>query len=59
MREALRGYLAAGLLIGGCGLFLALFQPPGSPSYVVSLCSALIGGLLVVVVVVVIRMTKG
>jgi len=40
-------------------LILTLFQPRNSPAYVVSLCSALIGGLLAVVVVMVIRMTKG
>jgi hypothetical protein len=45
--EALRGFLQIGILIGGCGFVLIFMQPPNSPGWVLSICSAIIGGVLV------------
>lgn len=47
MVGALREFLALGLMIGGCGLLMLFFQPPGTPQFVVSGLSALIGLLMV------------
>lgn len=46
-RETLRGILGAGFLIGGGGLVLVFMQPPGSAEFVLSVCSAIMGGALV------------
>ncbi|MFO7322474.1 MAG: hypothetical protein DIU68_012140 [Chloroflexota bacterium] len=37
------GFLALGILIGGCGLALLLFQQPNTPEFTLSLCSAGMG----------------
>ncbi|MCU0463134.1 MAG: hypothetical protein MUF38_01050 [Anaerolineae bacterium] len=51
MLGALREFLGLGLLIGGCGLLMLFFQPPGTAQFVVSGLSALIGLLMVASVV--------
>lgn len=57
-REALRGFLQIGFFVGGLGVFMALALPTDSPEYVVSVCSASIGLLLIVAVIVVARFTR-
>jgi hypothetical protein len=49
--ELLKGFLRLGLFIGVGGLALMFFQPRSSPEFVVSVCSAMMGGVLVVGVV--------
>lgn len=44
----LRGFLALGIFVGGGGLLLAFAQPPDSPEFVLSVCSAALGGFLVI-----------
>ncbi|MBE0691343.1 MAG: hypothetical protein IH587_14590 [Anaerolineae bacterium] len=47
-----------GIFIGGCGLLMVVLQPPGSPEFVLSVCSAALGGFLVAGVVVASRILK-
>jgi len=47
LSETLKAFLRLGIFVGGCGLLMVFFQPPGSPEFILSVCSALIGGLLV------------
>jgi hypothetical protein len=54
-RDALQGFLRLGVFVGGLGLLMALVQKPGSAEFVVSVCSALIGGMLILGVVLLIR----
>jgi len=49
--ELLKGFLRLGFFIGVGGLALMFFQPRESPEFVVSACSAIMGGVLVVGVV--------
>ncbi|MCC7205889.1 MAG: hypothetical protein IT323_01195 [Anaerolineae bacterium] len=51
LTDALRGFLQAGILIGGCGLVMLFMLPRDSAEFVLSLCSALMGGFLVVAVI--------
>lgn len=53
--DALRGFLGLGFLVGGCGLIMALGQPPDSPQFVLSVCSAALGIALIIGVIVVAR----
>lgn len=48
-------FLSLGVFIGGCGVVLLLFQPPNSPGFVLSACSALLGLALVVGAALIIR----
>jgi Flp pilus assembly protein protease CpaA len=45
--EALAGFLRIGIFVGGCGALMLFFQPPESAQFVLSLCSALMGGAMV------------
>ncbi len=45
-REILKGFARIGIFVGGGGLVLLFLEPRSSPEWVVSLCSALIGGVL-------------
>ena len=54
-RNALRGFLQIGIFIGGTGLVLAFIEPRDSPEFVLSVCSAAMGAVLVVAVAVMIR----
>ncbi|MBI5671165.1 MAG: hypothetical protein HZC41_24475 [Chloroflexi bacterium] len=56
--EVLKGFLRIGVLVGGCGLLLALTQPPGTAEFVLSVCSALIGLALVAGVLLVNRFVQ-
>lgn len=56
LHQALKAFLSIGVFIGGGGLVLLLMITPGTPEYVLSLCSALIGAVIVAGVVVVYRM---
>lgn len=47
MTTSLREFLSLGLLIGGCGLLMLPFQPTGTPQFVLSALSVLIGITLV------------
>ena len=46
--EVLAGFLRIGILVGGCGALMLFFQPPESAQFVLSLCSALIGGTMII-----------
>lgn len=50
-RELLRGFLQIGVFVGGGGFLLAFFTPRDSAEYVVSVCSGVIGTLLILAVV--------
>ena len=47
-REALQGFLRLGMWLGVCGLLMALVLPRNSGEFVLSVCSAVIGGVLIV-----------
>lgn len=55
LSEALKGFLRLGVFIGGGGALLALFQPRESPEFVLSVCSGIVGLLIVLGVVAVQR----
>ena len=44
--EVLKGFARIGMFVGGGGLILLLFEPRDSPEWVISLCSAIIGVVL-------------
>lgn len=52
------GFLRLGFFIGGCGLVMALLQPPGTAEFVLSVCSALMGAALVAGVVITARLMR-
>lgn len=52
--DALRGFLQLGFFVGGCGFIMAFLQPPQSAEFIVSLCSAAMG-LVVVLGVILLR----
>lgn len=56
--DFLRGFMRLGVFIGGCGLVMVFLQPPGSAEFVVSLCSAFIGGALIAGVVILSRLSQ-
>jgi hypothetical protein len=47
-RDALRGFLQIGIFVGLGGLLLAFAQPADSPEFVISVCGAIMGLLLIV-----------
>lgn len=57
-REILKGFARIGFLVGGGGLLLLFLEPRNSPEFVVSLCSAVLGGLLLLGVVIINRLMK-
>lgn len=57
-RETLRGVLGVGFLLGGAGLVMVFLQPPGSAEFVLSLCSAMMGGALVGGVILLMRLRR-
>ena len=57
-QEILKGFARIGFFVGGGGLILLIFEPRNSPEYVVSLCSALLGGVLLLGVVLISRWLK-
>jgi hypothetical protein len=54
-REVLKGFARIAIFVGGGGLVLLLVEPHNSPEYIVSLCSAILGGLLLLGVVLINR----
>ncbi len=54
-KEVLKGFARIGIFIGGGGLVLLLVEPRSSPEFVVSLCSTILGGLLLLGVVLINR----
>lgn len=50
--DALRGFLQVGILVGGCGLVMLFMLPRNSAEFMLSLCSALMGGFVVLAVIV-------
>lgn len=54
-KETLRGFLALGFFIGLSGLVMLFFQPPNSAGFVLSGCSAMMGGALVAGVLLLVR----
>ncbi len=57
-QEVLKGFARIGIFVGGGGLVLLLLEPRNSPEWVVSLCSALIGGALLAGAVILSRRLK-
>ncbi len=51
--DILKGFARIGIFVGGGGLVLLFLEPHNSPEYVVSLCSAILGGLLLLGVVII------
>jgi hypothetical protein len=51
----LKGFLRIGIFIGGTGFVLALMQPRDSDEFVVSVCSGMIGLVMVIGVIVALR----
>jgi hypothetical protein len=56
--DVLRAFFRIGVFIGVCGLLLALVEPRHSPEFVLSLCSAMIGGALMLGVAIVVRLSR-
>lgn len=56
--EILKGFLRIGIFIGLAGIIMAFLQPPDSAEFVLSVCSGIIGLLLVMGVVLVYRLTR-
>lgn len=56
--DALHGFFRIGMFIGLCGFLLMLVEPRNSPEFMLSLCSTLIGGVLMVGVVIVMRLSR-
>ena len=57
-RNAAHGLLAMGILVGGGGFLLAYFQPKDSPEFVVSLCSGVIGLIIISLVILLNRLFR-
>jgi len=53
--EALRGFLRIGMFLGVCGLIMAFVQPRHSGEFVLSVCSAAMGGALILGTVILTR----
>ncbi|MBN1964560.1 MAG: hypothetical protein JW910_07925 [Anaerolineae bacterium] len=53
--QVVQGFLRLGVMIGVCGFIMIFFQPRDSAEFVLSVCSAALGGLLVVLAVIVMR----
>jgi hypothetical protein len=58
-RDVLKGFARIGFFVGGGGLILLFLEPPNSPQWVVSLCSSILGGVLIIGVVLLSRWRKG
>lgn len=58
MRQMLQGFFRLGIFVGACGLIMVFIQPRDSAEYVVSICSALVGGVLVLGTVIVARVMR-
>jgi len=56
--QALQGFVRIGFFVGGGGLVLLFLEPRSSPEWVVSLCSTILGGVLIVGAVIAVRLLK-
>jgi len=56
--DPLKGFLQIGIFVGGGGILLAFMVPSDSPEFVASVCSGIIGMILVIGVVVLMRVTR-
>jgi len=56
--EAIKGFVRIGFFVGGGGLVLLFLEPRSSPEWVVSLCSTLLGGVLIIGAVIAVRFLK-
>lgn len=56
--DVLRGFFRIGVFIGFCGFVMIFFQPRNSPEFVLSICSTLIGGILMLGVVIIMRLSR-
>lgn len=52
----LKAFLRIGIFVGGAGFALALMNPRDSDEFIVSICSGIIGLVLVVGVIIVLRL---
>ena len=57
-RDVLKLFARIGILVGVGGLLLLLVEPHNSPEWVVSLCSALVGAVLIAATVAIGRWLK-
>lgn len=57
-KEVLKGFARIGFFVGGGGLVLLFLEPRNSPEWVISLCSALIGLVLVGGAIIIYRWTQ-
>jgi hypothetical protein len=57
-REVLKGFARIGFFVGGGGLLLLLLEPRNSPEWVISLCSTMVGGVLLLGVLAINRWMK-
>jgi hypothetical protein len=55
--DVLRAFFRIGVFLGVCGLLLALVEPRHSPEFILSLCSAGIGGALMLGVAITVRLS--
>lgn len=53
-----KGFLQLGFFVGGSGLVLALLQPRDSAEFVLSVCSAAMGGFIVAASLIITRLLK-
>ena len=58
MNEALKGFFRIGMFVGVCGLIMIFLQPPGSAEFVLSVCSALLGGAILLAVILTTRILR-
>ncbi len=56
--EILRNFFRLGAFIGLCGLLLVFVEPRDSPEFVLSVCSALMGGALMLAVAIMLRRSR-
>ncbi len=55
---ALKGFLQIGIFIGATGFVLALMHPTDSSEFILSMCSGVIGLIMIVGVIIVLRMAR-
>jgi hypothetical protein len=56
--EAIKGFARIGFFVGGGGLALLFLEPRSSPEWVLSLCSTILGGVLIIGAVIAVRLLK-
>ncbi|RPI99422.1 MAG: hypothetical protein EHM39_06550 [Chloroflexi bacterium] len=56
--EILRNFFRIGVFVGLCGFVMIFIQPRNSPEFVLSVCSALMGGALMLGVLIILRLSR-